>query len=463
MQATDKFTPFQIFLSGVAGCAAAIAISPLSPKPLAIASQLVGGFSGLGVLVSSQSPWKKVNDYRQRAQDLETRIAALTKESEELVERQSAEIEQERFRLAVELHDLKDEIKELHSIKDSIYRDIETAEREAELRRELAEMRHAQALAVERQEVEGQRAEYEGWVEEKRLELLAWREASEADLQRRAEELLSEKLSQVEQYATEVNSNWQQEKLQLLAEQEQEVQGLRSQLQQIAAQLVHAQERIDELEGPIWAEGYEEDKVASRAIQEILFKHGGFKTEYRRSWTDGGYINALLYIHEPNERKVRSFFGLMQQDMNLAECPVVTVEAGGFRFTVRPRSLMQLPPTSAERSDAPQLEALPEMPAPAPSMIAVNEEEAIALNEQLFFENYKPPQIKFRPIGEIKEAERLWVKWLWLYKSPPLRSQNEVMRIIWDAKAGNNNTYLKARERLHKILEEAGIDFQVRK
>ncbi|NJN11686.1 MAG: hypothetical protein HC836_49900 [Richelia sp. RM2_1_2] len=475
---------------------------------------LLGFTSGSSYLLISPKPWviasdrrrkykEKIFQYRQlrsqyldlvnrvelsaTVEELGEKIALLEKTRNQLfgdcesLEQLAAEMESEsvvkaeqkyRDSLAeLEIHkqQLNSEVAELKKLAEAITNDTERDARIAAAR--IKQDAEHQALQI----IEATKANLQNTVYEperiSHLQLLAQideqRQSAIVELERvlglqektRAA-IERMKLSAQEEHTKTKKKIIEQAKQQYLKDVEkftQVIEELENQIKSLLTQNQMLRMEIESYDEPQYPEGYREHEIYARGIIDY-YKSVGIKLDYKLSWKEGDRVVVRLIPREEKvgEKQLRSFHDRLQRKFDLSQLPTITTTAGCIQFDMKLIEL-QTPVVELVQSYSAISTSSPHVIHPE----LVSHEEMRTHLERAQQREFVPPKQRFSPFEPLTQTERDWA--LWLYKTVGIKDQNTIMGAIWRNTRGNGvsqgvgQSYIRAREKLHQIFDEANI------
>jgi hypothetical protein len=217
---------------------------------------------------------------------------------------------------------------------------------------------------------------------------------------------------------------------------------------------------LESLDEPQYPEGYREHEVYARGIIDF-YKALGTKLDYKLSYREGDKIIVRVIPREEKvgEQQLRKFSDRLKRLFDLSNLPEINTVAGTIQFDLRLIEL-QSPVIEVYQSIQQQpTQQLPPAPQLHPEIVDIDQYRAHL--EAARQREFQPPKNRFSPFEQISQTEKDWV--LWLYQCCHITDQNTIIYTVWrntkgtGVKQGVGKHYLAAREKLHKIFDEAGI------
>jgi hypothetical protein len=219
---------------------------------------------------------------------------------------------------------------------------------------------------------------------------------------------------------------------------------------------------ISSLDEPQYPEGWRDHEIYARGIIDF-YKKLGIKLDYKFSFKEGDRI-AIRFIprdEKVGEQQLRKYHDRIQRLFDLSQLPNISTTAGTIQFDLRLCELQSpvidlIPVSTTPYSLPPTNHQLhPEL---------VNVEEMRSHLQRVQQREFVPPEHRFSPFNQITATEREWV--LWLYNHCKIHDQNTIIYTVWQNTRGRGVTqgaggpYIAARDKLHKIFDDAGIPRQ---
>ena len=373
---------------------------------LSISLQVASVFTGLGYCYYERNPFRVLRDLNTRILKLEDAKSALTQECENLNESKLAhaslnELEQLIKQKHQELQEVEKQYRKQWQQKED-----DIAQRQGQIEKFLEEeLQKLRTQADERSQALEQR---EAWIN-----------------------------SQVEKLETELD----EDKQNFLREQQAVIDQLNDEIDLLRSQLKEAEHEIKRYEFPRMPEGVEREDIAARRVIEIL-RDCKVVVDFRGAWIESGFIIVRIRPRRGGEREVKKWANRIHIELNLSAPPEVSTAHGAVQLKLKPQELVYLPASNE--------------PTPSPDKPDGDTDESP--------ETFIEPSIVLDPYGPIRPLESRWVLFLWNYHNPPIRNKKNVIRRVWGATNGARpEKFRAARERLHQILDDAGIKYRVRK
>lgn len=469
----------------------------LSHPKISTGLMLSGVVSGSIFLFISPKPWENYHRRKQRLRQLRAKFNVvrfeksnalkqlqscsekvqftqslndLNQEIEQLTQRQQLEIENfnhQRKSLTLEVNDLR-------NLADEI---ANTTEREARIEAQKIKS----AAAVEAQKIidatknslnntvlEPEKAAHLEVLQQIQFEKQAalselervqnLQEKTRAAIERMKESAQKEHLALKEK----IKKQAQQQFLNEMERMQSVLQELENQINLLTTENQMLRNDLDAMDEPILPEGWNGHEIHARGIIEF-YKEIGIKLDYKLSFKEGDRVVVRVLPREEKigEQQLRKFSDRLQRKFGLSELPKIVTTAGTVQFDIRLLELQNpvievyqpLMVQEVRASSVPQLPEFvhPEMPTA----------EARSHLERMQQREFRPPKNRFSPFEKLSESEREWV--LWLYNFCEIKDQNTIIFTVWQNTRGRGVTqgvgqaYMSAREKLHKIFDEAGI------
>ena len=285
------------------------------------------------------------------------------------------------------------------------------------------------------------------------------------------ERIAQQQLAEVQLRIDAANQELEQDKAEFLAVHESEIeqyqahiQKLESRIEFLEAELAAAELAIAGYEAPKLPEGVGHHEIVARRVIEILAKKK-IIADYRGAWIEDGWILVRVRPRDCGEREIKRYLNQIQIELDLAEPVRTTTKHGSIQLWLKPQELLAASPNSEPtRTKWNQLEPDPEPNGTNSNQIEPDSEPNGTNSNQIEpdgtrLKHFIEPDRTLDPYGPIAQVERDWVLWLWYYHEPkPIRNRKRLIQRLWGASAGNGTRYALARERLKKILLDAGIE-----
>lgn len=315
---------------------------------------------------------------------------------------------------------------------------------DAETDLELNQQEHQQKL-------EKLTAEYQEQWQQREAELLTQ--------QQEIEKLTEAEQQKLEENIAAANEDLEQDKQSFLKEQAEIIQQYESKIELLDSELDELRSLLAQYEAPALPEGSSFEVVIARRCMELLLRKR-VVCEYKGAAVDEqGYVVARLKPVDGGQKAIEKWANHLHIEMDLAEAPKFVTLRGAVQVWLKPQEMVRLPavaPFDRHPGEAPpnlrlvRNEASPEIQPPQRLQEASTE-----FDERL--ERFVEPSAKLPPYGAIRQIERDWVGYLWIYHDPPVRNQKHLILRVWGYKSGDGDGFQSARSRLHQILKDAGI------
>jgi F0F1-type ATP synthase membrane subunit b/b' len=234
-----------------------------------------------------------------------------------------------------------------------------------------------------------------------------------------------------------------------------------NQLKLLATQNQMMQLEIESYDEPTYPEGYREDEVYARGIIDF-YKSLGIKLDHKNCWKDGNRVVVRVIPRDEKigENQLRRYHDRLQRKFDLSELPTIVTTSGCIQFELKLIEL-QTPVVELIQSLHSPHSPVPLSPSLPIHPELVSHEEMRSHLGQYKQKQFVPPEHRFSPFEPLCETERDWVVWLW--NCCKITDQNTIMGIVWKNTRGRGvsqgvgQSYIRAREKLHRIMDEAGI------
>jgi len=383
------------------------------------------------------------NNYRKEIPELRKLSNQIALEAE-----QEAEIIASEIKLAAETEAEEIKRKTRESLQNTIVEPDKIAHRE--LLQQLESDRQSVIAEIERLQIISQQVEAE--ISEK----IEKTEAVISEKKKLAAEQNNQIKKDIQQKAQEQFQAQMQKMQDVLEQLNNEIRSLESENQMLRAEL-------QSLDLPRLPEGWSFQETYARALIEF-YKCLGIKLDYESSFKEADKLRIRVVPREKKvgEQQLRGYSDRLQREMKLTELPDIATIDGTIQFLIKLVEIQQLKPaqlpTPKNQYPTPTAQLLiPEVVHPE-----ISTEEAREFLQKREYQDFQPPQSRFNPKEPITQIERDWVTWLWNFCK--IQDQNTIMRTVWKnsrgsgIKPGAGSIYRAARERLHEILDNAGID-----
>lgn len=298
-----------------------------------------------------------------------------------------------------------------------------------------------------------------------------------AELERvlKLQEKTREAIEKMKQSAQQEHANikkklQEQAKAQFLKEMEkysEVIDQLNNQLALLTTENQMLRSEIESLDEPVYPEGYREHEVYARGVIDF-YKLLGIKLDYKISFREGDRIVVRVIPRDEKvgEQQLRKFHDRLQRKFDLTQLPQIVTTAGCIQFDLRLMELqnpvVELLPIAQSPIPNSQYPTLNTQQLPQsihPEIVDISEMRSHLERAQQ--REFIPPNTRFSPYSPITQTEKDWV--LWLYNFCRIPDQNTIIYTVWQNTRGKGvsngvgQSYLSAREKLHKIFDEAGI------
>ncbi|BDA71559.1 hypothetical protein CAL7716_057250 [Calothrix sp. PCC 7716] len=350
----------------------------------------------------NRNPIKILGDLRLRVSELNRLRAQLTSECDELQQNKGA--------LAT-----LDEIEKLISQK------------EAELKK--VEKSYRVRWSEKEEELNKRGAQIEQFLDNEQFRINRELETRNMELDQREAFIIQEQ--------EKIEAELEEDKQNFLKHQQAEIGAYKDEIALLRSQLAEAEAEITRYEFPRMPEGVNREDVAARRVIEIL-RDCKLICDFRGAWIEDGFVIVRVRPRRGGEKEVSKWANRIHIELNLVSPPEVSTQQGAVQLRMAPQEMVSLPLVN------------PKSPSPEPDG---DLEEAL--------HSFVEPRLVLDPHGPIRPLERRWVLWLWNYCSPQVRNKKNVIRRVWGATNGAKpEKFRAARERLHKILDDAGIPYR---
>lgn len=487
----------------------AITLGANIPRPrLSIAMLLLGVTSGSSFLLISPKPWERTRRRCDRINSLRTRFQKQRHELKALNSRLTTtdtlfELEQkclgqkevlEVMKLDAQrvieakvkkAEQLTQEVNELQELADDI---AQNSEREARIKAAAlvseAEATAAKIIKATQENLEvtvfaPERLAHEqrlGQIQIQKENMLAEIEYSRSEgiaqlerlqaLQNKTREAIEKmKVAAQAEHAAIKEKLKKQAQQQFMKEMEriqQVVEQLENQIKLLTTENQMLRSELDSLDEPKYPEGYSDHEIYSRGIIDF-YKQLGVKLDYKLSFKEGDRIVCRYIPREEKvgEQQLRKFSDRLQRKFDLLDLPQIVTTSGTLQFSLQLREIQTITP---EVRDVVMHVAQSYDSGNVPVLSGARHPELEELRthfERAQQREFIPPTTRFSPFEPLTQTERDWVLWLW--NICRIQEQNLVINTVWRNTRGKGVTqgigqsYQRARDKLHQILDEAGI------
>jgi hypothetical protein len=441
-----------------------------------------GGFL-LGLVYLQMSPrffevWKNLN---QSIKTLEEQVAGI----EEIISIRQAELVSIEETLGLQEELSRQRIDALLSAERMVLSEREAeitsreqavSEDENELRAELENLK-AQKLAEVSTFADRQQIQFDQYCEQQNAELAAREQAllqREAELIAQLETLQEEKAQEIQEYYDAEKAQFEEIchlreaefekfKLDFLQSHHEKVERLKGRIEQLESELQNALVTIEELQ-ETFPDDIEQSTIVARTIRDVL-RSQGITSSYKGAYShEDGRIFVRLRI-DYSEAKVRPYLGLVQQKLGVSTKITLTITHGAMQFVVTPDAWATISGRVEERTVSVGMgDAVDRTNAVALAQYVMPKEVDV-LSEPLetfqnFLQTMNEPLNAIALKGDISTTERNWILKLWLVDK--MQNQRHICNRVYKARPGDNQKWVKARKRLHKVLDAYNIQYQVR-
>ena len=241
---------------------------------------------------------------------------------------------------------------------------------------------------------------------------------------------------------------------------------LNNQIKHLESENQMLRSELKSLDLPRLPEGCSFQEIYAKGLIEF-YRILGIKLDYDSAFKEGDKLRIRVVPREKKvgEQQLRTYSDRLQREMKLTELPDIATVEGTIQFLIKLVEIQQLIPTPNTQHPIPNSQyptsntqlLTPELVHPE-----ISTEQAREFLQQREYQNFQPPERRFNPKEPITQTERDWVLWLWNFCK--IQDQNTILRTVWKnsrgsgVKPGAGSIYRSARERLHQILDEAGLD-----
>ena len=231
-----------------------------------------------------------------------------------------------------------------------------------------------------------------------------------------------------------------------------------NQLKLLTTQNQMMQLEIESYDEPTYPEGARIDEIYATGIINF-YKTVGYKLDYKNSWRDRDKVVVRVVPREDKvgEKQLRSFHDRLQRKFDLSELPTIVTTSGCIQFELK---LIEL------QTPVVELISAPSTPSPqfSPSVIhpeLISASDVRSHIAEVEKKHFIPPLQRYSPFEPLTQTEKDWV--IHLYQVGGINDQNTIMNIVWKNTRGRGvsqgvgQSYIRAREKLHRIMDEAGI------
>jgi hypothetical protein len=355
-------------------------------------------------------------------------------------------------------------------------REQAVSEDENELRAELENLK-AQKLAEVSNFADRQQIQFDQYCEQQNAELAAREQAllqREAESIAQLETLQEEKAQEIQDYYDAEKAQFEEIcnlreaefekfKLDFLQSHYEKIERFKGRIEQLESELQNALITIEQLQ-ETFPDDIEQSTIIARTIRDVL-RSQGITSSYKGAYShEDGRIFVRLRI-DYSEAKVRPYLGLVQQRLGVSTKITLTITHGAMQFVVTPDAWAAISGRVEERAASVGMGDAGDRISGVTIAQYVAPKEAEVLSEPLesfqnFLQTMNEPLNAIALKGDISTTERNWILKLWLVDK--IQNQRHICNRVYKARPGDNQKWVKARERLHKVLNAYNIQYQVR-
>lgn len=300
-------------------------------------------------------------------------------------------------------------------------------------------------------ELERLTAEYQGQWQQREAELLIQ--------QQQIEKLTETEQQKLQENIEAANEELERDKQDFLKEQAEVIQQYESKVELLESELDELRSLLAQYEAPALPEGSSFEIVIARRCMELLLRKR-VVCEFKGAAVDEqGYVVARLKPIDGGQKAIEKWANHLHIEMDLAEAPKFVTLRGAVQVWLKPQEMVRLPAVAP--FDVPPGEGSPNLRLvrneASPETIAPQRIQEVSTEFDERLERFTEPSAKLPPYGAIRQIERDWVGFLWIYHDPPVRNQKHIILRVWGYKSGDGDGFQSARARLHTILKDAGI------
>jgi hypothetical protein len=460
------------------GCVVASRVLLGNASVIAEAGGLFLGLVYLQVSPRFFQSWKNLNQsisiLEEQAAGIEQLISIRQAELASIEETLGAQEELSRQRIDALLSAERMVLSERES--EVTAREQAVSEDEDELRIELENLK-AQKLAEVSSFADRQQIQFDQYCEQQNAELaerernLAQNEAnSTAQLEALQEEKAQEiqdyydaEKAQFEEICNLREAEFEKFKLDFLQSHHEKVERFKGRIEQLESELQNALMTIEQLQ-ETFPDDIEQSTIIARAIRDVL-RSQNISSSYKGAYShEDGRIFVRLRI-DYSEAKVRPYLGLVQQRLGVSTKIALTITHGAMQFVVTPDAWAAISGRVEERTTSVGLGDVSDRTSAVTTAQYVTTKEVDVLSEplesfQYFLETMSEPLNAIALKGDISTTERNWILKLWLVEK--MQNQRHVCNRVYKARPADSQKWVKARDRLHKVLDAYNISYQIR-
>lgn len=355
-------------------------------------------------------------------------------------------------------------------------REQAVSEDENELRTELEDLK-AQKLAEVSTFADRQQIQFEQYCEQQNAELaererilaenhansIAQLEALQEEKAQEIQEYYDAEKAQFEEVCNLREAEFEKFKLDFLQNHHEKVERFKGRIEQLESELQNALMTIEQLQ-ETFPDDIEQSTIIARTIRDVL-RSQSIPSSYKGAYShEDGRIFVRLRI-DYSEAKVRPYLGLVQQRLGVSTKIILTITHGAMQFVVTPDAWATISGRVEERTASVGGCDAVDLRTAVASAQYVMAKEIDVLNEPLeafqnFLQTMNEPLNAIALKGDISTTERNWILKLWLVDK--MQNQRHICNRVYKARPGDNQKWVKARERLHKVFDAYNIQYQVR-
>ena len=459
-----------ILAASAMGCAVTARVFPGKIGTIAQGGELLFGLVFLQVSPNLFQYWKALNgafdNLETQKKNLDEFISIRRAELADIEETIAAQEEVSRMRmdalLAADRQELSEREAEVTSREQAVEAD------ELELNNRLEALR-AKTLEEARLTLERERLQFEQQCEQDLAELAEIKanleESNQAAIAE-IEELEAQKNAEIAAFHERQQRDFEEEckrrdaeykaaKKDFLISHNEQVDGLKSKIEQLESELAHAANTIAQLQES-FPEGLEPHVIAARTIRDVLISQR-ISCQYQSSYLhEDGKIFVRLRIDYPLN-KIKPYLTVIQQRLK-SEPIALCIAKGAVQFAFMPDGetvSARVEELTHENSDVHRDRS----EVNAKSVLEEPLEDFLA-----FLKVMEDPLVPIDPrrSSEISVTERNWVLKLRLIDKH--ENRRHICGIVYQARSGGGDArkYAIAQERVKQIFEAYGIVYQVR-
>ena len=269
--------------------------------------------------------------------------------------------------------------------------------------------------------------------------------------------------TQFEEICNLREADFEKFKLDFLQSHHEKVERFKGRIEQLESELQNALATIEQLQ-ETFPDDIEQSTIIARTIRDVL-RSQSISSSYKGAYShEDGRIFVRLRV-DYSEAKVRPYLGLVQQRLGVSTKIGLAITHGAMQFVVTPDAWATISGRVEERAASGIGDVARSTSAVATTTQYVIAKEVDVLSEPLeafqnFLQTMNEPLNAIALKGDISTTERNWILKLLLVDK--MQNERHICNRVYKARPGDNQKWVKARERLHKVFDAYNISYQVR-